>query len=153
MRPRHLHRVDEALDRRAAELWRLDAVELARLIRLGVVSCRDVIASALERLEAVNPRINAIVRPINAEAYAAADAADAARRNGIALGPLHGIPVTIKINTDQRGHPTDHGVAAYKDLVAAEDNPVVANFRRAGAIVIGRTNAPAFSLRWFTEND
>jgi amidase len=154
MQPGYLDDIDAgAPGRHSAELWRLDAVELARLIRLGVVSCRDTVDSALGRLEAVNPRINAVVRSMNAEARAAADAADAARGQGIALGPLHGVPVTIKINTDQRGHPTDNGVAAHQNLIAAEDNPVVVNFRRAGAIVIGRTNAPAYCLRWFTEND
>ena len=148
--------VEDSDDGRAigtADLWRLDAVELARLIRLGLVSCREAVTSALDRLDAVNPQINAVVRLMHEEALAAADEADAARRDGLPLGPLHGVPVTIKINTDQRGHPTDNGVAAFKDIVAAEDNPVVANFRRAGAILIGRTNAPAFSLRWFSEND
>ncbi len=138
---------------RDGELWRLDAVELVQLTRLGVVSCREVIAAVIERLESVNPRINAVVRSLREEAYAEADAADVARRRGMPLGPLHGVPVTIKINTDQRGHPTDNGVIAYRELIAAEDSPVVVNLRRAGAIIIGRTNAPAFSLRWFTEND
>ena len=62
------------------------------------------------------------------------------------------MPITTKVNVDQAGCPTDNGVVAFKDLVATRDNPVVANLRRAGAIVIGRTNAPAFSMRWFTDN-
>ncbi|MFS2056125.1 amidase family protein, partial [Variovorax sp. CT11-76] len=71
---------------------------------------------------------------------------------GEATGPLHGVPVTIKVNVDQRGHATTNGVEAYRKVVAAEDSPVVANLRRAGAIPIGRTNTPAFSMRWFTDN-
>jgi amidase len=60
--------------------------------------------------------------------------------------------VTTKVNVDQKGHPTDNGVVAYRNLVAAEDSPVVANLKHAGAIVIGRTNAPAFSMRIVTDN-
>src|SRR5580704_10103407 len=83
------------------DLWRLDATELARLIRLGRVSSREATESCLSRLHAVNPAINAVVRVLEEEALAAADAADAARARGDALGPLHGVPVTVKVNTDQ----------------------------------------------------
>jgi amidase len=62
------------------------------------------------------------------------------------------VPITIKVNVDQAGCPTDNGVVAFKELMATRDNPVVANLRRAGGIVVGRTNAPAFSMRWFTSN-
>jgi amidase len=86
------------------------------------------------------------------EARAAAETADAARARGHALPPLHGVPVTVKINVDVAGQPTDNGVVALKDFVAQEDSPVVANLRHAGAIIIGRTNAPAFSMRIFSDN-
>ena len=119
------------------DLWRLDATELARLIRLGRVSSREVAQSCLSRLHAVNPAINAVVRVLEKEALAAADAADAARARGDALGPLHGVPVTVKVNTDQAGCPTDNGVVAFRDAIATEDSPVVANLKRAGAIIIG----------------
>lgn len=135
------------------ELWKLDGVEIARLVRERQVSCRDVTDQVLGRLDAVNPKINAVVRPLHDEARAAADAADAAVRSGAALGPLHGVPVTIKVNLDQAGHPTDNGVVAFKDLIAPRDNPTVANLRKAGAIIVGRTNTPCFSMRWFTDND
>lgn len=134
------------------ELWQLDATELAHLIRSGRASAREAVQSALARLDAVNPAINAVVRRMDDEALAAADAADAARARGDALGPLHGVPVTTKVNVDQQGHPTDNGVVALKDLMATEDSPVVANLKHAGAIVIGRTNAPAFSMRIFSDN-
>lgn len=135
------------------DLWRLDAVDQARLIRLGVVSSREVVESNLSRMDDVNPHLKAVVHHFPDEARAAADAADAALRRGEEIGPLHGVPVTVKINTDQRGQPTDGGVVAYKDVIATEDSPVVINFRRAGAIIVGRTNAPAYSMRWFTDNE
>jgi amidase len=122
------------------------------MIRRRDVSCREVVSAALARLDAVNPRINAVVRPLHEQAQAEAAAADTALARGAAVGPLHGVPITTKVNVDQAGCPTDNGVVAFKDLVATRDNPVVANLRRAGAIVIGRTNAPAFSMRWFTDN-
>ncbi|QCI69075.1 amidase [Phreatobacter stygius] len=131
----------------------MEAAEIAALIRSGAVSAREVVSSCLARMDQVNGAINAVVRRFDEEALAAADAADAARLNGEALGPLHGVPVTIKINIDQKGHPTNGGVGAYADLVATSDNPVVANLRDAGAVIIGRTNAPAYSMRWHTAND
>jgi amidase len=122
------------------------------MIRRRDVSCREVVTAALARLDAVNPRINAVARPLHETALAEAAAADQALARGAVVGPLHGVPITTKVNVDQTGCPTDNGVVAFKDLVATRDNPVVANLRRAGAIVIGRTNAPAFSMRWFTDN-
>jgi amidase len=134
------------------ELWQLDATDLARLIRLGRVSAQEATRSCLDRLHTVNPTINAVVRVLEDEALEAAREADNQRARGDALGPLHGVPVTTKVNTDQAGCPTDNGVVAYRDLMAREDSPVVANLRRAGAIIIGRTNAPAFSMRIFSDN-
>src|SRR5499427_85402 len=112
------------------DLWRLDATDLARLIRLGQVSSREATQSCLARLHAVNPAINAVVRVLEEEALTAADAADAAQARGETLAPLHGVPVTTKVNTDQIGCPTDNGVVAYRDNIAAADAPVVANLRR-----------------------
>ena len=100
----------------------------------------------------MNPAINAVVRVLEEEAVAAAEAADAARARGAALGALHGVPVTVKVNTDQAGCPTDNGVVAFRDAIASEDSPVVANLKRAGAIIVGRTNTPAFSMRMFADN-
>ena len=136
----------------SAPLWALDAVELAEMIRRRQISCREAVATALGRLDAVNGKINAVVRPLHQQALAEAAAADEALARGAAVGPLHGVPITIKVNVDQAGCPTDNGVVAFKELMATRDNPVVANLRRAGGIVVGRTNAPAFSMRWFTSN-
>ena len=107
----------------------------------------------LERIDEVNPGINALVDVMPESALAAADAADAALARGDAVGPLHGVPVSIKVNVDTAGRPTTDGVVAFKDNLAKEDSPLVASMRRAGAIIVGRSNTPAFSLRWFTDND
>lgn len=134
------------------DLWQLDATDLARLIRTGRASAREATQSVLSRLHAVNPAINAVVRVLEEEALSAADAADAKQARGEVLGPLHGVPVTTKVNVDQAGLPTDNGVVPLKDFIAGHDSPVVANLKRAGAIIVGRTNAPAFSMRIFTDN-
>lgn len=135
-----------------SDLWRLSAGETAATVRAGDATAREVAEAALARIDAVNPKINAVVHRMDEESLAAADAVDAARAAGAPLGPLAGVPVTVKVNVDQKGHPTTNGVRIQQDLVAKEDNPVVANLRRAGAVIVGRTNTPAFSLRWFTRN-
>lgn len=134
------------------ELWQYDATDLARLIRIGQASAREAVDSVLARLHSVNPGINAVVRVLEAEARTEAETADAARARGHALPPLHGVPVTTKVNVDQAGLPTDNGVTSLKDFIANEDSPVVANLKHAGAIIVGRTNAPAFSMRIFSDN-
>jgi amidase len=136
-----------------AQLWQLDAVALAAMIRAGQVSAREAVQSCLDRLDAINPEVNAVVVTMHDAALAAADKADASRAREETLGPLHGVPITVKINTDQAGWPNDHGVIAFKDQVASEDAPVVTHLRRAGGIIIGRTNSPCFGMRWFTGND
>lgn len=134
------------------QLWRLTATDLADMIRRGEVSAREAAADALARLDAVNGRINAVVEHRPDEVLAQADAVDAARARGDALGPLAGVPVTTKVNADQRGFATTNGLRLQRDLVAEDDSPVIANLCRAGAVLLGRTNTPAFSLRWFTTN-
>jgi amidase len=134
------------------ELWQLSATDLAARVRRKEVSATEATRAALARLAAVNPRINAVVQEMPEQALAAAGAVDAAIARGEDPGPLAGVPVTIKVNADMAGFATTNGLRIQKDLVAQQDNPVVSNLKRAGAIVIGRTNTPAFSLRWFTRN-
>lgn len=134
------------------ELWRWDAVDLARAIRLRAVSAREATRAVLDRCAAVNPAINAVVLVLEESALAAAEAADAALARGEAPGPLHGVPVTTKINVDQAGLPNSNGCVPLQGQIAAADSAVVANLRQAGAIFVGRTNTPALSMRWFTEN-
>jgi amidase len=97
----------------ASALWRLPATELVALIRAGKVSCREAAADALARLDAVNPRLNAVVRPRHEEALAEASAADEVLARGGPVGPLHGVPITVKVNVDMAGCPTDNGVVAF----------------------------------------
>ncbi len=140
-------------ERHPGDLWRWSATDLAAAIGKRMISSRDAVQSSLDRIVAVNPIINAVVQVLADEALAAADAADAAVKAGIAPGPLHGVPVTIKVNIDQKGCATSNGVVAFRDVIAKEDSPPVANLRKAGAVIVGRTNVPAFSHRWFTDND
>ncbi|MFN3292804.1 MAG: amidase, partial [Gemmobacter sp.] len=135
-----------------APLWSLTAAEIARGIAERRFGAREVVAAALARLDAVNPSLNAVVQRMDAEALAAADALDAALARGTPPGALAGVPVTVKVNIDLAGQATTNGLRLQAGLIAAEDSPPVANLRRAGAIIIGRTNTPAFSLRWFTRN-
>jgi amidase len=135
-----------------SRLWRWQAHDLAQAIRKRQLSCRETVTSCLTRLDEVNPRINAVVDLLAEEALGQADRADRALARNETVGPLHGVPVTIKINADYAGRATTNGVVAFKDRIAKVDSPAVANWRKAGAIPIGRTNVPPFSARFFTAN-
>ncbi len=134
------------------ELWQLSATDLAGRIARRETNARAATESVLGRIAEVNPKFNALASITPDKALQAADAADAAQARGETLGPLHGVPVTIKVNIDVQGEATDEGVHAFKDNIASSDSPLVQSMREAGAIVVGRNNAPAFSLRWFTDN-
>ena len=134
------------------ELWRLAASDIARLVQHREVSAREAASSALARLEAVNAHLNAVVAFRPHEVLAEADAIDRALAAGEASGPLAGVPVTVKETIDQAGFATTNGLRRQRDLVATTNSPVVDSLRRAGAVILGRTNTPAFSYRWFTSN-
>ncbi|MDE2333503.1 MAG: amidase [Rhodospirillales bacterium] len=131
----------------------MPATQLAAEIRAGRLSAREAVASTLARIGAVNPIINALPDVMAEEALKAAATADEAQARGERIGPMHGVPVTIKVNVDVKGRATTNGIVALRDNIAAENAPVVDNLRAAGAIVVGRSNTPAFSYRWFTDND
>lgn len=133
-----------------SELWRKSALELAAMIRARQVSSREVVQAHLDRVAKVNPDVNAIVRLLTEQALAAADLADRAVANGAELGPLHGIPVTVKENIDLAGTPTTQAVPGLANAIASIDAPQVERLRAAGAIPIGRTNLPDFGLRVHT---
>ncbi|MPY56196.1 amidase [Streptomyces spongiae] len=137
----------------ASELWQLGATDLAAAIRARKVSAVEVTQSCLNRIEATNPYLNALVEVRPEEALDQARRADEAVAAGADLGPLHGVPVSTKINTAQRGHATSHGVPAFAGDLAADDAACVAALRSAGAVLLGRSNAPAFSYRWFSTNE
>ncbi len=134
------------------ELWQLSATELAARIAHRETTARAATESVLARIAVANPQVNALATVTADSALKAADAADAAQARGETLGALHGVPVTIKINIDVKGEPTTDGVAAFKDNMATSHSPLVQSMLNAGAILVGRNNAPAFSLRWFSDN-
>src|SRR5262245_52992452 len=135
-----------------SELWRLSTSEVASLVRTRKVSAREVADAALQRLDSVNPRINAIVDLRPDLVREQADQVDRVLARGNDPGPLAGVPVTLKINIDQVGFATTDGSRLQKDLVARFNSPVVDNLVRSGAVLLGRSNAPTFALRWFTSN-
>jgi amidase len=133
-----------------SDLWRLSAAELAALIRSKQVSAKEAAMDALARLDAVNPKINAVIDFRAADVLEQAAAVDAAVARGEDVGPLAGVPITVKVNVDQEGFATTNGVTLQRDVIARSNSPVVDNLRQAGAVILGRTNCPAFSYRWFT---
>ena len=132
--------VDAAVPMMPEDLVRLGAAELARRIAGGVCTAREAVDAYVARIEAANPALNAVVVQRFDAARAEADAADALQRSGAALGPLHGVPITIKEQFAVAGTPATLGVA----VVANDetDGPLVARLRAAGAIVLGKTNVP-----------
>ena len=134
------------------DLWRLSATDIAALVRSKKISAKEAASAALARLDAVNPKINAVVDHRPADVLAQAAAIDAAIARGDDVGPLAGVPVTVKVNIDQEGFATTNGLKLQRDVIAKANNPVVDNLRKAGAVILGRTNCPAFSYRWFTTN-
>jgi amidase len=134
------------------DLWRLSAAEMASLIRSKKVSAKEAATAALARLDAVNPKINAVVDHRPEDVLAQASAVDAAIGRGEDAGPLGGVPVTVKVNIDQEGFATTNGLKLQRDAIAKSNNPVIDNLRKSGAVILGRTNCPAFSYRWFTTN-
>ena len=136
----------------ADELWKLSACDAAAGIQAKRFSAEALVASVTERMQSLNPTLNAIIHDLTGEALNDARAADQQLALGKPVGPLHGIPVTIKSNIDVKGQPTPNGLPAFADLIAPDDSPVVANLRKAGAIIVGRTNTPELSMRLTTDN-
>ena len=135
-----------------SELGRLGVTELARAIREKQASSREVVQAHLDRINAVNGGLNAVTVVLREQALRAADEADQALAKGAELGPLHGIPMSVKENIDLANSPTTSGVVALKEAVPPLEAPHVTQLKRAGAIPLGRTNLPDFGLRWYTDN-
>src|SRR5437879_6317499 len=121
------------------DLWRLPANDVAALIRSKRISAKEAASAALARLDAVNPSINAVVDHRPADVLAQAGAIDAAIAANQDLGPLAGVPVTVKVNIDQEGFATTNGLKLQRDVIAATNSPVIDNLRKAGAVILGRT--------------
>jgi amidase len=133
-------------------LW-WTARDLASAIRRRELSAREVVGWHLDRIAAVNPRINAVVSPRPEAALAEADAADRRAAAGAPLGPLHGLPIAIKDLEDTAGIRTTYGSTMFADHVPAVDSLLVQRLRAAGAIVVGKTNTPEFGVGSHTFND
>ena len=135
------------------DLWRMSALELADAIRSRQTSSQEVIEAQLRRIEAVNPSINAVTVVLGEQAFDAAKAADRAVAGGDDLPPLHGVPFTVKENIDLAGTATTMGLKALASAYPGLDAPIVERMRAAGAIPIGRTNCPNFTVRWQTDSE
>lgn len=130
----------------------LGAVEIARRVATRALSPVAVVEAALARVEALNPRLNAVVT-LNPRALDDARALEQRLARGEPAGPLSGVPVGIKDVTEVAGLRTTYGSPLYRDFVAAEDAVVVQRLRAAGAIVLGKTNTPEFAAGGNTWND
>src|SRR5436189_5855050 len=131
----------------ASSVCFLSTVEMARLIRTKKLSAREALAAHLKQIERVNPKVNAIVTLVAELAAADAAKADEMQARKETLGPLHGLPVAHKDLLETRGIRTTFGSPLYKDYIPTEDDLLVERVRRAGAIIIGKTNTPEFGPR------
>lgn len=136
----------------ATDLCFTSAVELAELIRRRALSPVEVTRAVLERIDRLNPRLGAYVVVHAERALGEARAAERAVMTGEPLGPLHGVPVSIKDNLWTAGERTTYGSRLQEEFVAPQDAPSVARLRAAGAIFVGRTNLPEFAWRGSTDN-
>ena len=147
LRPRTKHAVPPAGD-----ICRLSAIELAGAIRRKKLSVREVVTAFLDRIEAVNPQVNAIVSLRDrGDILREADAADA--RQASETGTLFGLPIAIKDLASTTGLRTSFGSPIFADFVPQEDDFFVERIRNAGAIIIGKTNVPEFGLGSNTYNN
>jgi amidase len=103
-------------------------------------------------MQAKNPDLNAVVIDLSDQAMAQAQKADDMVQSGGQLGPLHGVPMTVKVNVDVKGQPNTNGLKALANFIAPDDAAVVRNLKKAGAIIFGITNTPEFSMRMMTDN-
>ena len=133
------------------DIYFADATELAERIRSKALSPVEVITAFLERIEAINPKLNAVVTLAN-DAIERAREAEAAVARGDVLGAMHGVPFTIKDCIDTKGVRTTRGSKLFEERVPDVDAPVVRRLKDAGGILIGKTNMPEFALWWETAN-
>ena len=137
------------------DLAGLDALAQAELVQRGEVTSLELVEAAIARIDALNPRLNAVVARVDDAARAEAAAADAARSRrsrGPGGGPLAGVPFLVKdLGTAMAGVPETMGSRALRDHRPTSDAPLIASYRRAGLIIVGRTNTPEFGNHSTTE--
>jgi Asp-tRNA(Asn)/Glu-tRNA(Gln) amidotransferase A subunit family amidase len=134
------------------ELHFKPAYELAAMIRRGELKPSELMAATIRRIEQTNPKLNAFVTLRTDAAMAEARALDEKIARGEDVGPLAGLPLGVKDLEDAAGLATTHGSVPFKNLIAREDSVQVARLKAAGAIVIGKTNAPEFGYTALTKN-
>ena len=130
----------------------LSASEIAQRIQAGHLSARNVVEAHIQRIEAVNPQLNAVVIPLFDQARNQAVAADQAQRRGEPLGPLHGVPITIKEQHRVKGTQTTLGATHQIGKVYHSEGPLVTMLRQAGAIILGKTNILQTLMGWESDN-
>jgi fatty acid amide hydrolase len=130
----------------------LSASELAQQIKSGHLSAQEVVEAHIKRIEEVNPKLNAVVIPLFDEARAQSMVADEAQRRGEPLGPLHGVPVTIKEQHRVKDTQTTLGATHQVGKVYNSEGPLVKKLRQAGAIILGKTNILQTLMGWETDN-
>ncbi|HEX7826573.1 MAG TPA: amidase [Mycobacterium sp.] len=135
------------------QLWSKSATELAGLVRSKVVSATEVVEAHLQRIEDVNPELNAIAVVLADDARQSARIADEkTRTEPDQLGRLHGVPITLKVNIDLVGSATSDAVPAFKDFYPPMNTPLVDRLLGEGAIVVGRTNMSDMGMRMTTDS-
>jgi Asp-tRNA(Asn)/Glu-tRNA(Gln) amidotransferase A subunit family amidase len=128
------------------------AGEIATQIRKKEISPVEVAHVHLDRIERLNPSLNAFVDWKPDAVLAQARAAEKAILQGEAVGPLHGVPLSIKSSIDVTGHRCEAGSRLRAGYIAADDAPLVARLRAAGALILGVTNTPELLMAWETDN-
>ena len=127
-------------------LWKMPARAQAAAVRTGEVSAVELVEAHLERIAEVNPAVNAVTQLLAERARGAAAEVDRRRAAGAELGPLAGVPFTVKETTAIEGVPTTYGAERFRDSVARSDAPPVARLRAAGGIPVGHSNMPTLIL-------
>ncbi len=128
------------------------ATSITRSIQAKEVSAVEIVEAHLRRIDGVNPKLNAVVMLAGDRAMAEARVADEALARGESLGAFHGVPITIKDSHDTEGIVSTGGTLGRRDFVPDADATAVARMRSAGAIVLGKTNTPEFTLSFETDN-
>lgn len=135
-----------------SQLIFLPAVKMAAAARKREVSPRELVQEHLNQIERLNPSLNALVHIDREGALRAAGEAEQAAARGEALGPLHGVPLTIKSSIDVAGWPCEAGSRLHAGRIAASDAPLARRLRKAGAILLGGTNTPEMLMAYETDN-
>ncbi|HNK47179.1 MAG TPA: amidase family protein, partial [Pseudomonadota bacterium] len=134
------------------KLHELDATALLAALAKGETSSVEIVQSLIERRKSIGEKVSAIVLPLDDSARKAAEAADAARKRGDTLLPLHGLPVSIKDNFEVIGTPATLGVVRRRNHHSQQDAVAVAALKHAGAVVLGKTNVPQLLLVQESDN-